>query len=293
MTADQAHADTGTPRRGRAKRDRTGGLHVAEWAAELAGTAFLFGAGFAVVAVLLSPLSPVSSLVAPVRFLLVGLTFGLLSALVAVSPPGRRSGAHLNPAVTIAFWLRGDVHRHDLAGYLAAQFAGALVGTSAFALALGPWARSIGHARTTPAPVGAATGVAIEAALTAALLVAVFVCLSSRRLMRATPAVVAIVLTGLIWVGSPPTGASLNPARSAAPALWEGDASHLWVYFAGPLAGALLAAGVAALTRRRLLTRCMLDDPRAGSAMSGRPGGDRPPTNDGAGPRTRTDAVPG
>lgn len=120
----------------------------------------------------MSPRSPVAGPLHDVRFLLVGINFGLLSAAIAVSPLGRRSGAHPNPAVTLAFWLRGHVHPHDLAGYLAAQFAGALAGTAAVGLALGGWATSIHHARTSPTPVGAFAGVAIEGALTFALLAA-------------------------------------------------------------------------------------------------------------------------
>ncbi len=257
---------SGSGARGTAPR---GGFHWREWLAELVGTAVLFGAGFSVVAVLVSPRSPVADDVAGVRFLLVGLNFGLLSALIAVSGPGRRSGAHLNPAVTLAFWLRGDVHRHDLAGYLAAQFTGALLGTAAFAATLGSWASSIHHARTSSAPVGVAAGVAIEAGLTFGLLVAVFAALATMRLVRWTPAVVTVVLTLLIWVGSPPTGASLNPARSLAPALIEGDLSGLWVYFAGPVLGALAAAAAfaAAGPRAQAFTAKLFHDPRRPCAM--------------------------
>lgn len=246
-----------------------GGRHWREWVAELIGTALLFGVGFAVVAVLVSPFSPVADHVVGIRFLLVGLNFGLLSALIAVSPLGRRSGAHLNPAVTTAFWLRGDVHRHDLAGYLAAQFVGALIGTAAFGALLGSWASSIGHARTSAAPVGSAAGVAIEAGLTFGLLIAVFLSLGAMRLARRTPIVVAAVLTVLIWVGSPPTGASLNPARSLAPALIEHNLTGLWIYFAGPLLGAAAAVATLALVQpaRAPLTAKLFHDPRRRSTM--------------------------
>lgn len=252
----------------REARGPYGGVHWREWLSELVGTAVLFGVGFSVVAALLSPRSPISASVAPIRFLLVGLNFGVLSALLALSPLGRRSGAHLNPAVTLAFWLRGDVHRHDLTGYLVAQFVGALLGTLVFDIALGSWATSIGHARTSPAPVGAPAGVAIEAGLTATLLV-VFVALANMRTVRWTPTFVAGVLTLVIWVGSPPTGASLNPARSLAPALIERDATHLWVYFAGPAIGAVLAVGAVRLLmpERHVLSAKLFDDRRYPSTM--------------------------
>lgn len=245
-----------------------GGRHWGEWFAEMMGTALLFGIGFSVVAVLLSRRSPVAGHVAGVRFLLVGVNFGVLSGLIAVSPLGRRSGAHLNPAVTLAFWLRGHVHRHDLAGYLAAQFVGALIGSAAFATALGSWASSIHHARTSPAAVGAAAGVAIEAALTFALIATVFFSLGVPCLVRWTPVLVGTALTVLIWVGSPPTGASLNPARSLAPAMIEGDYADLWVYFAGPVLGASAAALVAMSCRWRPLTAKLFHDPSYPSTMA-------------------------
>lgn len=250
-----------------AEEHSVGGRHWDEWVAEMLGTALLFGIGFSVVAVLVSPLSPVADDVKGIRFLLVGLNFGALSGLIAVSPLGRRSGAHLNPAVTLAFWLRGHMHRHDLAGYLTAQFVGALIGTAAFGIALGSWAGSIDHARTSPAPVGTATGFAIEAALTFALMATVFVSLGIPRSVRWTPVLVGIALTGLIWVGSPPTGASLNPARSLAPALIEHDFADLWVYFAGPAFGAAAAALAAMACRRRALTAKLFHDPRYRSTM--------------------------
>lgn len=232
----------------------SGGWHWGEWLAEAVGTAVLFGAGFIVVAALISPRSPIADAVRPIRFLLVGLNFGILSALITISPIGRRSGAHLNPAVTVAFWLRRDVHPHDLAGYLAAQFTGAVAGTVGFSLVAGAWAESIHHARTSSAPVGALGGVAIEAGLTLGLLIAVFTCLARPRLMRWTPAILGLVLAGLIWVGSPLTGASLNPARSLAPALIEGNVDGIWIYFAGPVLGAALAVALTKATRAAPLT---------------------------------------
>jgi aquaporin Z len=220
-----------------------GRLHVGEWAAELAGTAVQLGLGFPVVGLVGDPRSPLAIHDADARLALIGLTFGALAGVVAVSPVGRRSGAHLNPAVTLAFWLRGQLHPRDLAGYAAAQTAGALVATGAFVAAWGGHARAVGDAVTMPArSVGALGGVAIEAALTASLLVVLFGCLSSPRTARFTPLAAVGALTVLIWAGARLTGASLNPARSLAPALVAGRFDALWVYFAGPALGATVAA---------------------------------------------------
>src|SRR4051795_11508722 len=197
-------------------RDR-GRLHVAEWACEFAGTATQLLRGFAVVALVAGQTSPPRILSPDLRFATIGLTFGILAALVAISPLGRRSGAHLNPAVTLGFWLRGHVHRHDLAAYAASQALGALVATGAFVLLWGQGAAEVNDAVTMPAPsVGALGAVAIESALTAILLGVLFAFLSSARSARWTPLAAVGVLTVLIWAAARLTGASFNPARSLA-----------------------------------------------------------------------------
>jgi aquaporin Z len=219
-----------------------GGLPWQRWGAEFVGTALLLGLGFSVVALVASPVSPARVDAGVLRFLIIGAAFGVLVCLISLSRIGRVSGAHMNPAVTLAFWLRGEVRRSDLAGYCAAQALGAFVGTACFAVAVGPWASSIGFARTDPSPVGSAGGVAIEAALTFGLVATIFALRSFPRLVRITPGLVGASLTLLIWMGSPPTGASLNPARSLAPAVIGGDLGSLWVYFVGPALGAIAAA---------------------------------------------------
>ncbi len=96
-----------------------GGRHGAEWAAEAAGTAILVFGGLSAATLDFGRASPVASAIPShsLRLLLTGVLFASTGALVTISPLGRRSGAHLNPAVTFGFWLGGHVHRHDLAGY--------------------------------------------------------------------------------------------------------------------------------------------------------------------------------
>jgi aquaporin Z len=162
---------------------------------------------------------------------------------MALSPIGRRSGAHLNPAVTLGFFLRGHTHAHDLAGYAVAQALGAIAAAAAFAALGGHWAAGVMFARTAPAPlVNPALAVAIETALTAGLLLTVFFMLSSPATARWTPAVVTGALAVLIWAGAPYTGASMNPARTLGPDLVSGQFPSVWVYFLGPPLGASVAA---------------------------------------------------
>jgi len=232
---------------------KVGGWHPAEWACEFVGTALQLLLGFSVVAVLEAPGAPGRELIGSdaLRLVLIGVAFGVLAAIVALSPIGRRSGAHLNPAVTLGFFARGHTHAHDLIGYVVAQVAGALVAAAGFAALWGHWAAELDDARTAPAgTVDPWVAAGIEAALTLGLLVVIFAMVSSHRLARWTPAVVTGALSGLIWAGAPYTGASMNPARTLGPDIVSGGFPALWVYFLGPPAGALLAAGLFTLVAR-------------------------------------------
>lgn len=220
------------------------GVHVRIWAAEAAGTALLVLALVLAAALVLGESSRVAqALPGPgARFLALGVIVGSCVALIAVSPLGRLSGAHLNPAVTLGFFVLGRVSPHDLAGYLAAQLGGGLAGALVAAAVL-PTALtdSIGGA-VTHTTVTTATAVALEAGMTALLVLVILRFLSNERLARWAPAAVGLVLAVLTWLGSPATGASLNPARSAGPALAFADLPELWIYLLAPLAGALAAA---------------------------------------------------
>ena len=250
-----------------APQEKAAGWHPVDWACEFLGTAFQLFLGFSIVAVLESPESPVRAVLASpgLRLVVIGLAFGLLAAVVALSPVGRRSGAHLNPSVTLGFYLRKHTPALDAIGYIIAQVAGALVAGAAFVAAWGSWARSVNDARTQPATGLPGWGVVgIEAALTLGLLITVFFMVSSRRTARWTPAVVTGVLTGLIWAGAPHTGASMNPARTFGPDVVSGAFPVLWAYVIGPLAGALLAVlAFAAIGRTRpTLTAKLFHDER-------------------------------
>jgi aquaporin Z len=247
----------GHPQDAAAPQEKTGGWHWTEWACELVGTAFQLSIGFSAVAFFEAPHAPGREAVASDgwRLVIIGACFGILAAIVAVSPVGKRSGAHLNPAVTFGFFLRKHTHVADLVGYALAQLVGALVAAVVLRAAWGTWARQVDDARTTPGPaVTAWEALGIEACLTMTLLLVVFGMVSSARTARWTPAVVTGVLSGLIWAGAPYTGASMNPARTVGPDLVSGSYPVLWVYLAGPLAGAVLAAGAFWLLARERST---------------------------------------
>jgi aquaporin Z len=101
------------------------------------------------------------------------------------------------------------------------------------------------------------------------LVLMIFFFTSSPRTARWTPLGNWLLVATLVWQAAPYTGTSLNPARSLAPALVAPELAHLWVYLIGPLAGALLAAGIFALFPRvRTLTTKLFHDPRYPSTMA-------------------------
>jgi len=233
-----------------------GGLHLREWLAEFAGTAILALGGLSAVMLDFGRGSWMPELVPSVsgRLLLTGLLFGGTGALIALSPLGRRSGAHLNPAISIAFWLTRTMHPYDLVGYVAAQVLGAVAGTVVMQAAWGPTADALHDGLTQAGPgVTDPQAVILETAMTTLLVVVILFCTSHRPTARWTPFAAWLVVALLVWQGAPFTGTSLNPARSIGPAVVSGHLLKLWIYVVGPLAGGILAAGLAWALGRRLL----------------------------------------
>jgi aquaporin Z len=256
--------DAGQPARG--------GWHGAEWACEFAGTALLLIGGLSAVCLDFAPHTPVTAHLASasVRRLLTGLLFAGTGSLVAISPLGRRSGAHLNPAVTLAYWTQRRVHPHDLAGYVVAQLLGGLAGAGLVLLLWRNTARAVHVGATTPGPgVSSAEAVGIEALMTAMLVFTFFMFTSDTRTARWTPMANWVLVALLVWVGAPYTDTSLNPARSLGPAVVAPLLHPMWIYVVGPLSGALLAAAAFGLLRdRHTLTAKLFHDPRYRSSFA-------------------------
>ncbi len=161
---------------------------------------------------------------------------------------GRISGAHLNPAVTIGFTIRGDFPWRRVPGYIVAQLAGATVACLFLWAVLGKLG---GMGATEPGPgISNVQAMLFEFILTVGLFSVISGTASSAQNVGPLSALAVaayIVLAGL-W-SSPISGASMNPARSFGPDLINGDFSHYWVYIVGPLAGVVVAAGIAFLLR--------------------------------------------
>lgn len=214
-------------------------LHPQLYLAEAAGTGLLVLAGLSIVILFTAWLPP-----APWRRALTGGCFGMVGALIAISPLGRISGAHINPAVTLAFWLEGKLAWRDVLGYVLAQMLGAVLGAAPLLL-WGPIGRSIGYGSTgVGAGIPVWLALAGEVAATAALVLAIFITASHERTQAFTPWTIPPLFAWLVWWEAPLSGASTNPARSFGPALYSGEWSHFWIYLLGPLLGATLAVAM-------------------------------------------------
>lgn len=245
--------------------------HWASWLCELAGTALMLTGGLSAVFLDFGHSSPVATVVpaTSARFLVTGVLFAGAGSLVALSPLGRLSGAHLNPVVTLAFWTQGRVKAVDLLGYVTSQFAGAVAACAVLRALWGPTAAALHVGATEPRPgLGVGAAVAIEAVMTCSLVLTIFFMTSSPRTARWTPFATWVLITLLVWRGAPYTGTSLNPARSTGPAIVAPDYTHLWIYFAGPLAGGALAVlAFAAFRDRHTLTAKLFHDHRYPSTL--------------------------
>jgi len=247
------------------------GVHPVEWLCELAGTALLLLGGLSAVCLDFGPHTPLAALPGSPRLLITGLLFAGTGSLLAISPLGRRSGAHLNPVVTLAFFTQGKVHPHDLAGYIAAQLTGAVLGTAVLRLLWGREATAVHLGATAPGKgLSRPQAALVEAGVTAALVLVVLLMTSSTRTARWTPLLLWPVIAALVWQGAPYTGTGLNPARSLGPALLAPLLGPYWVYAAGPLLGGALAVGAFALLRdRHVLTAKLFHDPSYPSVTGG------------------------
>ncbi|MCI4357744.1 MAG: aquaporin [Thermoplasmata archaeon] len=161
---------------------------------------------------------------------------------------GAVSGAHLNPAVSIAFAARGDFPWRRVPGYIVAQLIGASAAGGFLALLFG----HVGMLGATEPSVGISDvqAVVLEIVLTLGLVSTILGTASKAQNVGPIAALAVggyVALAGL-W-GSPISGASMNPARSFGPDLVLLNFSHYWVYAVGPVTGALLAVGVAFILR--------------------------------------------
>ena len=189
------------------------------------------------------------------RRVLTGLAMGLTAVGLIYSPWGRRSGAHLNPSVTLAFLRLGRVAPWDGTFYVLAQFAGGIAGMSVAASALGPELAhpAVHYIVTEPGRWGAVPAFGAEAAISFVLMLTVLNVSSAPRLAHLTGVVAGSLVALWIGIEAPVSGMSMNPARSLGSAALAHEGRSLWLYFVAPPLGMLAAVEVFRRVRLRTL----------------------------------------
>lgn len=238
-------------------------LHWAEYTAELVGTLFNIFVGLSAVVFNFGQGLPMEHLIPnhSIRLLITGLIYSGSGSLFAISSLGKLSGAHINPSVTLAFWVHGKMHRQDAVGYIVAQFLGSTLGAILLVLVWGKYAGSVNNGMTLPGAGYALWFVFLaEVFMTFLLVLSIFLFVSNHRLMRWTPFMTWLLVAAMVWLGAPISGTSLNSARSIGPALITGLWRDQWLYCIAPPLGALLAVAMFRLLSmdRRDVLSCKL-----------------------------------
>ncbi len=214
--------------------------------AEFLGTALLLAIGLSVVILASGEGSPIVRFLPSdgARRIIAGFLFGTTGALIACSPLGKTSGAHINPIVTLAFLVEGKMRARHAAGYVVAQLAGCVVGCLPLFF-WGRMGRSVSYGATAPGPDYTAwIALGGEVVTTFALVILLLVFLGHRRIRSFTPLLLPFLYAVMVYLEAPLSGTSTNPARSLGPALIASDWRSWWVYWVGPIAGSLAAVAV-------------------------------------------------
>ena len=202
-----------------------------KYAAEFFGTLVLVGIGTGTI-IGIGGIQDSSGIVA------VALAFGL-ALMTALYTVGGVSGGHFNPATSLAAFLDRRIGLVDLLGYWVAQVAGALAASAVFAWVLDRNAVAATYTRISRPVVNELSGFVAEAVFTLVFVFAVLVLEKSQAHTKYIG--MGVALTAVHFVGIAFTGASVNPARTFAPALIGGSWDGFWVFVAGPAVGAILA----------------------------------------------------
>jgi aquaporin Z len=178
------------------------------------------------------------------RRFIIGLAMGFMAVLLVYSPWGKRSGAHMNPAVTLAFLRLGRIPPRDAVMYVCAQFIGASVGVWLSERLLGPAIahEAVNFVITAPAAGRELAAFLGEFGISAGLMLIVLTSAISERLRAFTGVFCGLLVAAFITFEAPLSGMSMNPARSFGSAIIAGRLDHLWLYLLAPPMGMLGAA---------------------------------------------------
>jgi aquaporin Z len=187
-----------------------------------------------------------------VRRIVMGSAVAVTIVAIVLTPWGKQSGAHFNPAVTFTFYRLRKMAWPDAACYCVAQLAGAVggVGLASALLQGAPAQIPVRYAATVPGPYGDAVAFVAELLVSFSLMSAILFTSNHRILARYTHYVAAIMIGAYIAFESPLSGMSANPARTFGPAVYARYWNTLWIYFLAPALGMLAASEVFLIFRR-------------------------------------------
>ncbi len=212
--------------------------------AEFVGTALLVLIGLSIVIAMFGVGGPGVTIIPNpgIRRLITGFLFGSTGALIAVSWVGKKSGAHINPAVTLGFWILNKMDGTRALGYVLAQLAGAVVGALPL-LIWGKIGRSVAYGATLPGNgYGVWTPLLGEVVTTFALVAGLFLFIGRKRLAPWTPLLFPFLYAAMVFLEAPVSGTSTNPARSLGPSVIANVWTGWWIYWIGPALGAIFGA---------------------------------------------------
>ena len=221
---------------------------------EVIGTALLILGGLSLVIGMWGEGTPMARLIPDdlTRSAVTGFFFGCIGGGIALSRVGTESGAHINPAVTLGFWMMRKLDARAAAGYIVAQLLGACLGALPL-LAWGAMGRSVAFGATLPGK-GYATSTVLmgEVITTFGLVTTLFIFLAFRHLRRYTPFTMPLLYGVMVPLEGHLSGTSTNPARSFGPSLISGQWDGWWIYWVGPMIGMLVAIVVCNNLARRI-----------------------------------------
>ena len=223
-------------------------LHWPEYLMETGEVVLYMFFACAFATVLQHPASPVRHAIMGdlARRALMGLATGATVIAIVMSPWGKQSGGHFNPAITATFYRLGKVAPWDATFYVFAQFSGAVGGVviANYVLRGAPGNEAVRYVVTVPGMYGSAVAFLAEAAISFGLMLTILIVSNRGMLARYTPYFVGALYAIFITFEAPLSGMSMNPARTVGSAFSAGYWHALWIYFIAPTLGMIGAAGV-------------------------------------------------
>lgn len=228
--------------------------HWPHYLAEAAGLAFFMIMASSITTLLRYPNSPVHQAIKEpfVALVALGVPMGFVIAAIVYSPWGKKSGAHINPAVTLAFWRLGKMTRADALFYIAFQFVGGALAVQLMGLILGAAYRhpAIHHVATVPGIGGPLIAFIAEFVISFLLMLVLLLTVNSKKTEKWAGAIAGLLIALYLMFEEPYSGMSLNPARSFASAFAAREWTGLWIYFTAPVLAMLLAVQVFLLWKK-------------------------------------------